>query len=336
MTIRLGQLAVRFGCTLKGDADIEVSSIAPLASAQPGSITFLANPKLRQHLEATRASAVILDAKSVEYCPVAALIAQNPHATFARVATELYPEPAAEPGIHASAVVGSGARIDPSASIGPQCVIEAGVEIGPRVVIGPACVVMAGASIGADSRLVARVTVCRGVSLGQRCIVHPGAVIGGDGFGYAPERGTWLKVPQIGGVVIGDDVEIGSNTTIDRGALEDTVIEEGVKLDNQIQIAHNVRIGAHTAVAACVGISGSTTIGKRCMIGGQVGIAGHLTVCDDVVLTGQSMVAGDIRKPGYYSSALAVEESGAFRKNAARFYQLDKLAREVIELKHKK
>src|SRR5262249_13811051 len=179
MAIRLGQLAVRFGCTLEGDADIEVSSIAPLASAQPGSITFLANPKLRQHLEATHASAVILDAKSAEFSPVAALIAQNPHATFARVAAELYPEPTAEPGIHASAVIGTGARIDPSASIGPQCVIEASAEIGARVVIGPSCVVMAGASIGADSRLVARVTVCRSVSIGQRCIVHPGAVIGG-------------------------------------------------------------------------------------------------------------------------------------------------------------
>jgi UDP-3-O-[3-hydroxymyristoyl] glucosamine N-acyltransferase len=333
MAIRLGQLAVRFGCTLKGDADIEISSIASLASAQPGSITFLANPKLHELLKTTRASAVILDAKTAEECPRAALIAQNPHVTFAHVAALLYPVPTAEPGIHPSAVVGAGARIDPSASIGPQCVIEAGVVIHAGTVLGPGCIVMAGSSIGAHSRFVARVTVCRGVSIGQRCIVHPGAVIGGDGFGLAPDRGTWVKVPQVGGVVIGDDVEIGSNTTIDRGALEDTIIEEGVKLDNQIQIGHNVRIGAHTAIAACVGISGSTTIGKRCMIGGQVGISGHLTVCDDVVLTGQSMVAGDIRKPGYYSSALAVEESGAFRKNAARFYQLDKLARDVIGLK---
>jgi UDP-3-O-[3-hydroxymyristoyl] glucosamine N-acyltransferase len=332
MTISLGQLAVRFGCTLKGDADLTVSSIAPLTTAEAGSITFLANPKLRKHLSETRATAVILDAQSADACRQAALISTNPHATFARVATVLYPVPVASPGIHASAVVHPSASIDATASIGPQCVIEADVVVGPRVVVGPGCIVMSGSRIGADTHLLARVTFCARVIIGERCWFYPGSVVGGDGFGFAHERRAWIKVPQVGTVIIGDDVEVGSNTTIDRGAIEDTIIEHGVKLDNLIQVGHNVRIGEHTAIAGCVGISGSSTIGKRCMIGGQSGIAGHLAICDDVVLTGKSMVVSDIRKPGFYSSGMPVEEAASFRKNVARFRQLDKLARTVQRL----
>jgi UDP-3-O-[3-hydroxymyristoyl] glucosamine N-acyltransferase len=175
--------------------------------------------------------------------------------------------------------------------------------------------------------------LCAEVRIGERTLLHPGVVIGADGFGLAPERGQWLKVPQVGSVEIGNDVEIGANTTVDRGAIEDTVIGDGAKLDNQIQIAHNVRIGAHTVIAACVGISGSTTIGQRCIIAGQVGIVGHITICDDVIVTGQSMVSSSIRTPGTYSSALSVDEAKNFRKNAARFNQLDKLARQVGELR---
>ena len=192
---------------------------------------------------------------------------------------------------------------------------------------------MRDARIGADTRLVANVTVCQEVDIGDRCLLHPGAVIGADGFGLAPDHGQWIKVPQVGSVKIGNDVEIGANTTVDRGAIEDTVIAEGVKLDNQIQIAHNVRIGAHTVIAGCSGISGSTTIGQRCMFGGMVGVAGHLTICDDVVLTGRSFVSGSIHKPGYYSSGLPVDETTRFRKNAARFNQLDELARQVRRLR---
>jgi UDP-3-O-[3-hydroxymyristoyl] glucosamine N-acyltransferase len=195
---------------------------------------------------------------------------------------------------------------------------------------------MQGARVGADTRLSANVTLCAAVSVGERCILHPGAVIGADGFGFAQDRGAWVKIPQVGAVRVGNDVEIGANTTIDRGAIEDTVIGDDVKLDNLIQIGHNVVIGAHTAIAGCTGISGSTRVGQRCMIGGQVGIAGQLTICDDVVLTGTSFVSSSIRQPGIYSSGLPVEEAAHFRKNAARFYQLDELARTVRQLRRQK
>jgi UDP-3-O-[3-hydroxymyristoyl] glucosamine N-acyltransferase len=334
--VTLGELAVRFGCTLKGDPDAQVSRVASIEDAQPDSVTFLANPRFRRFLPQTRAGAVVLEPKLADECPVAALISANPYATYARIAGVLHPTPVAAPGRHPSAVIADTAQIDPTAAIGPHAVIEPDVRIGPRVAIGPGCVVMRGTSIGADTRLVANVTVCEGVTIGERCVLHPGVVIGADGFGFAPDSDGFVKVPQLGSVRIGNDVDIGANTTVDRGALGDTVICDDVKLDNQIQIAHNVRIGAHTAMAGCSGVSGSTTIGERCMIGGQVGIAGHLTICDGVFLTGRSFVSSSIHKPGYYSSGLPVDESARFRKNAARFYQLDELAREVQRLKRKK
>ena len=331
--VTLGELAVRFGCELKGDPDVRVSHVATLEGAQADAITFLANPRYRRFLAQTRAGAVIVEPGLAEACSGAALLAPNPYATYARIAAFLHPAHVSAPGIHPSAVVDDAARIDSSASVGACAVVEAGAVVGPRVTIGPGCVVMRGARLGADSRLVANVTLCHGVAIGERCLVHPGAVIGADGFGLAPERGTWLKVPQVGSVTIGNDVEIGAGTTVDRGAIDDTVIGDGVKLDNQIQIAHNVRIGAHTAMAACSGVSGSTVIGARCMIGGMVGIAGHLTICDDVVITGESFVSGSIRKPGYYSGGLPIDETTRFRKNAARFTRLDELAREVKRLR---
>lgn len=333
MSFTLGELAVRFGCTLKGDPDTRVSRVATLEDAGPDAITFLANPKYRRFLAQTRAGAVIVEPRLADACPGAALLGANPYAIYARIATLLHPAPAAAPGLHPSAVVDASARIDPTAAVGPRAVIEAGVVVGPRAVVGPGCVVMQGATVGADTRLVANVTLCHDVSIGERCLLHPGAVIGADGFGLAPDRGEWLKVPQIGSVRIGNDVEVGASTTIDRGAIQDTVIGDGVKLDNQIQIGHNVRIGAHTAIAGCTGISGSAVIGARCMIGGMVGIAGHLTICDDVMVTGQSFVSSSIRKPGYYSSGLPIDESARFRKNAARFYQLDDMARQVRRLR---
>lgn len=333
MSFTLGELAVRFGCSLKGDPDARVSRVATLEDAGSDAVTFLANPKYRRYLSTTRAGAVIVEPRLADACPGAALVSANPYATYARIATLLHPAPAADPGTHPSAVVDAFAQIDPTAAIGPRAVIEAGVSVGPRTVIGPGCVVMRGTRIGADTRLVANVTLCHDVSVGERCLLHPGAVIGADGFGLAPDRGEWLKVPQVGSVRIGNDVEIGAVTTIDRGAIGDTVIGDGVKLDNQIQIAHNVRIGAHTAIAGCAGVSGSTVIGQRCMIGGMVGIAGHLTICDDVMVTGLSFVSSSIRKPGYYSSGLPIDETARFRKNAARFYQLDDMARQLRRLR---
>lgn len=329
MTISLGELAVRFGCTLKGDPDVRVSKVATLDAADTASIAFLANPRYRRLLSETRAGAVILEPKFADECPVAALLAGNPYALYARIAALLHPHPAAIPGRHASAVVDPTAVADPTSSIGAHAVIGAGARIGARAVIGPGCIILDGATVGADTRLTAKVTLCRCVVIGDRCLLHPGVVIGADGFGLAFDQGEWLKVPQLGSVRIGNDVEIGANTTIDRGAIEDTTVGDGVKLDNQIQIGHNVRIGEHTAIAGCAGVSGSTTIGRRCIIGGQVGIAGHLTICDDVILTGKSFVSSSIHKPGYYSSGLPIDETARFRKNAARFYQLDEFVREM-------
>jgi UDP-3-O-[3-hydroxymyristoyl] glucosamine N-acyltransferase len=319
----LGELAVRFGLTLRGEPGLTVRSVATLSRANPGTLSFLANSRYRRQLESTRATAVILSAEDEAHCPVAALIDPNPYLAYARIAALLHPETAPEPGIHPSAVVAGGARVAASASIGPLAVIEEGAHIGERVLVGPGCIVQKGASVGADSALRSRVNLYPGVTLGMRCLLHAGAVVGADGFGFAPNSGTWEKVPQVGSVRVGDDVEIGANTTIDRGAIDDTVVENGVKLDNQIQVGHNVIIGAHTAIAACTGISGSTVIGQRCMIGGMVGFAGHLTIADDVVVTGCSLVSASIKKPGSYSSGMPTVETRLWRRMVAHLRRLD-------------
>jgi UDP-3-O-[3-hydroxymyristoyl] glucosamine N-acyltransferase len=331
-TASLGELAVRFGCTLQGNPDLRVTHVATLERADPQAVTFLANPRYRRFLPQTKAGAVVLDEKSAAECPVAALITKNPYALYARIAAVLHPAPPVIGGRHPSAIVDPTATIDPSASVGALAVVGARARIGARCSVGPGCVLLDDVELGADTRLVANVTLCNSVVVGERCLLHPGVVIGADGFGLAPSEGEWLKVPQVGGVRIGDDVEIGASTTIDRGAIDDTVIGNGVKLDNQIQIGHNVRIGAHTVIAGCSGVSGSTTIGARCMLGGMVGVAGHLTICDDVVVTGRSFVNSNIRKPGYYSGGITVDETTRFRKNAARFHRLDELARQVRRL----
>ncbi|MGA2023384.1 MAG: UDP-3-O-(3-hydroxymyristoyl)glucosamine N-acyltransferase [Steroidobacteraceae bacterium] len=322
MSIALGELAARSGCELQGDPNLLIESVAALGSARPGSLSFLANPKLSAQLQHTGASAVVLDRRSAAQCPTAALISPNPHAAFARIAGWLYPAPPVQPGVHPSALVDAAAQVEESAEIGPYCVIGAGAHIGARCRIGPSCLIGAQAGIGPDSTLVARVTLAERVQLGARALIHPGAVIGADGFGYAREGAVWVKVPQLGTVIVGDDVEIGANTTIDRGAIEDTLIAEGVKLDNQIQIGHNVQIGAHTAIAACTGISGSTRIGARCMIGGQCGFAGHITICDDVVITGMAMVSGSISTPGVYSSGIPLEPARRWRRVVAQLKRL--------------
>jgi UDP-3-O-[3-hydroxymyristoyl] glucosamine N-acyltransferase len=330
-TFTLAELAVRFGCELRGDPAIQVSRVGSLQGGADA-IGFIANPAYAAELNGTRLGAVILERALADRCPVPALIHANPHATFARMAALLHPPVPARAGIHATAVVDAGARIDASAEIGALAVVEADAVIGPQCVVGPQSFVGRHCVLGGGTRLLQRVTVAAGSVLGQRCLVHPGAVIGADGFGNAREGARWVKVPQLGRVLIGDDVEIGANTTIDRGALGDTRIEEGVRLDNQIQVGHNVRIGAHTAIAACTGIAGSTRIGARCMIGGGTGIGGQIEIGDDIVIAGFGMVTRSLLQPGMYSSVLPVEEVKLWRRIVGRIKRLDVLAARVRKL----
>lgn len=332
MGVTLGELAARFECETRGDAATPIDGVGTLRNAGPGQIAFLANPRYRRYLDSTRAAAVILAPEHVDACPVPALIAADPYLTYARVAGVVCPVPAHEGGVHPAAVVAPDADLADDAWIGPCAVVEAGARIGAGVFVGPGCSIGRGAVVGEGARLVARVSLCDGVRVGARCILHPGVVIGADGFGVARDGQAWVKVPQLGAVVLGDDVEIGANTTIDRGAIDDTIIGNGVKLDNQIQVGHNVVIGEHTVVAGCTGISGSSVIGRRCMIAGQVGIAGHLEIADDVVVMGQTLVAASVREPGVYSSALTMDEARRWRRNAARFRQLDDMAKRLKRL----
>jgi UDP-3-O-[3-hydroxymyristoyl] glucosamine N-acyltransferase len=332
MSRTLAELAVRHGLELRGDPDARVDRVGTLYGAGPDAVSFLANPRYRKYLATTRAGAVVVEPALADECAVPVLVAANPYAAYARIAADLHPVPEFTPGISPGAHLAAGAEVAADAGVAPGAVIEAGARIGAGAWIGPNCVVGAGAAVGPGSRLVASVTLCHGVKIGARVLLHPGVVIGGDGFGIAREPSGWIKVPQVGSVVIGDDVEIGANTTIDRGAIEDTVIEDGVKLDNQIQVGHNVRIGAHTVVAGCAAIAGSTTIGRNCMIAGAVGIGGHLEIADGVVFTGMTMVSHSVREPGVYSGGLPLDEAARWRRNAARFRQLDKLAKRVARL----
>jgi UDP-3-O-[3-hydroxymyristoyl] glucosamine N-acyltransferase len=327
----LAELAQRFELELVGDGARRVDGVAALGSAEPNQLAFLAGAHWRPQLAGTRAAAVVLRRADLGGYAGNALISANPYASFARIAALYEHRSAPDPGIHPSAVVAADAVVDPGASVGPHCVIGARSRIDAGAEIGPGCVIGADCVVGAQSRLVARVTLVERVTLGQRVLLHPGAVLGADGFGLAMDAGRWLKVPQLGGVRVGDDCEIGANTTIDRGALDDTVLEEDVRLDNQVHIGHNCQIGAHTAMAGCTGIAGSTRIGRYCLIGGAVGVVGHLEIADRVTITGMSMVSHSIREPGAeYSSGLPAQESRVFRKNAARFRQLDELARRLL------
>jgi len=272
---------------------------------------------------------VVLRESDADACPVTALLTPEPYAAFARIAALFEPRPEHRAGIHPSAVIDPSAQVAPDASIGPYVVIGARSHIGAGAHIGPGCIIGDDCSIGDGCRLVAHVTLVTRVRLGKRVLIHPGAVLGADGFGIAMTQGHWIKVPQLGGVVIGDDCEIGANTTIDRGALGDTVLEEDVRLDNQIQIGHNVHIGAHTAIAGCAAIAGSARIGRYCLIGGGAGIVGHLEICDRVVITAMSLVTHSIREPGEYSSGTPLMDNRSWRKNAARFKHLDRIARRM-------
>jgi UDP-3-O-[3-hydroxymyristoyl] glucosamine N-acyltransferase len=328
-TCTLGEIASRFALELRGDAGRVIRGVATLADAGDAQIGFLANPRYRAQLAATRAAAVVLRVADTDACATACLIAADPYVAFARIAALFEREFAGQPGIHASAVVASRAAVAASASVGPFCVIEDDAMNGEGAQIGPHCVIGRSCSVGAQSRLVARVTLVQDVTLGQRVLVHPGAVIGADGFGLAFANDHWIKVPQLGGVIIGDDCEIGANTTIDRGALGNTVLEADVRLDNQIQIAHNVTIGAHTALAGCAAVAGSAHIGRYCLIGGGAGILGHLSIADHVTVTAMSLVTHSIREPGEYSSGTPIQPNRQWRRNAARFKHLDEIARRV-------
>lgn len=335
--LRLGELAVRFGCELRGDPEARVDHVATLRAAGAGALSFLANPAYRSHLPATRATAVVLADAAAAESPCAALVTADPYALFARIAAVLHPAPPLVPGVSPQAVVAPDAVVPASCRVAAGAVVGAGVRLGERVDVGPHCVLASGSRIGDDTRLVANITVYPGVVLGARCILHAGVVVGADGFGFARERdGTYTKVPQVGGVRVGDDVEIGANTTIDRGALDDTVIGDGVKLDNQIQVGHNVVIGSHTVIAAQTGIAGSTTIGARCVIGGQVGIAGHITLADDVMVGGGASVTGSLRRAGVYGGGpTPADDLPRWRRNMARFGQLDALARRLRSLERR-
>jgi UDP-3-O-[3-hydroxymyristoyl] glucosamine N-acyltransferase len=332
MSLALGDLAGRLGGVLHGDPGCMISSVASLQRAGEGAISFLANRAYRKYLSATRASAVILEAAFAHECPTATISVANPYAAYARAASLLSAPPEKRGGVHPSAVIGAGCEIASSAWVGPQCIIEDGVAIAAGVQLAGACFVGRDSRIGADCVFHANVVVSHGVRIGERVVLHPGVVIGSDGFGLAHEHDRWLKVPQLGGVCIGNDVEVGASSTIDRGSLDDTVIGDGVKIDNQVQVAHNAQIGAHTAIAACAGISGSTRIGRHCRIGGGAGILGHLEISDHVVITAMTLVTRSITRPGVYSSGVPAQENGLWNRNTARFRRLDKQMKKIRKL----
>ena len=338
MSTRLGDLVERLGGRLIGDADIEVVGIAPLGDADASHITFLSNPKFRGQAAQTRAAALILSAADDEIVAAdyrgARIVADNPYAYFARAAQlfaalHAYVAPA---GIHPTASVDPQAKVAASASIGPHVTVEAGAIIEDACVIDAGCFVGRDARVGAATHFYPRVTFLAGCSIGERGIVHPGAVIGADGFGFANEGGTWIKIPQTGAVRIGDDVEIGANTSIDRGALADTVIEDGVKLDNQIQIGHNCHIGAHTAMAGCVGVAGSAVIGKYCTFGGAAMVLGHLTIADRVHISSGSLVSRSINEPGQYTGFYPLAKNAEWEKSAVIVRNLATMREKIREM----
>jgi UDP-3-O-[3-hydroxymyristoyl] glucosamine N-acyltransferase len=329
---RLSEIAAHLGGRVLGDAGVRISQIATLEKAQPDQISFLTNSKYRAQLASTQAGAVILGEADADATGLPRIISDNAYAYFAKVSALLNPLPEAKPGIHPGAFIGAGAAIDATASIAATAVIGEGARIGAYSVVGAGCCIGANVVIGSHARLYPRVVIYHGCVIGDNLIAHSGAVIGSDGFGFAMDAGRWIKIQQIGRVVIGNDVEIGANTTIDRGALDDTVIEDGVKLDNQIQVAHNVRIGAHTAIAGCVGIAGSTTIGRYCRIGGSAGILGHLQIADHVEIAAFTLIGKSIREAGSYAAIFPFSRSEDWRKNTVHLRHLDELVQRVKTL----
>ena len=331
-TMKLGQLAEFLGATVSGDPEKLITGLATLQEAGPDQLSFLANPQYRKFLPDSHAGAVLLKAADAEGFQGDALIVPDPYLAYARISHLFDPKPRASTGVHPTAVIAADAQVDAAASVGPFAVVESGARIAAGVTIGAHCFIGARCEIGEGGWLAPRVTLYHDVRIGKRVVIQSGAVLGGEGFGFANEKGVWQKIAQIGGVSIGDDCEIGVNTAIDRGALADTVIGNGVKLDNQIQIAHNVQIGDNTAMAACVGISGSSKIGKNCMLAGGVGLVGHIEICDGVFITGMTMVTHSITEPGAYSSGTAMQPAAEWRKSAARLRHLDDMARRLKQV----
>ncbi|MDH3761388.1 MAG: UDP-3-O-(3-hydroxymyristoyl)glucosamine N-acyltransferase [Gammaproteobacteria bacterium] len=334
MSLNLQQLAAALQLEFRGDPEVVISGLASPESADHGDLCFVQHKNYLPEIAASLCSAVILSPElSTEVNGKALLISDNPHYSFVQAVEALGLEQStADADIHASAQIAESARIGANVSIGALTVIEDDVEIGAGSTIGAGCVIENSARLGAHCRLHSRVTLARAVKIGDRCILHSGVVVGSDGFGLVMHQQQWHKVPQLGSVLIGNDVEIGANTTIDRGALDDTIIEQGCKLDNQIQVAHNVRIGAHTAIAACVGIAGSAIIGRHCKISGAAVVLGHLSVTDGVTITAMSLVTKDIKQPGVYSSGTPLMENSLWHRANARYKSLDKLAQSVARL----
>jgi UDP-3-O-[3-hydroxymyristoyl] glucosamine N-acyltransferase len=331
----LRELAQHVDGKLVGNEAVIINRLSALSDAQQGAISFLTNPKYRALLKTTTASALIVCEEDAEQCSCPVIIVTNPYLAYAKL-SHLFAKSIAIPTIHPSAGIDLSVKLGKDVSIAAHVVIGANAVIADRVVIGAGTVIGDDSVIGEDTKIAANVSIYSGVTVGKRNIIHSGAVIGADGFGFANEKGAWVKIAQLGGVEIGDDVEIGACTTIDRGALNNTIIEEGVKLDNQIQIAHNVKVGAHTAIAGCTGIAGSTTIGRYCTIAGGVGIVGHINIADHVHITGMTMVTKSITEAGVYSSGMTFMPDAQWKKSVARFRQLDDMAKRLHSLEKSK
>ncbi|TKI05895.1 UDP-3-O-(3-hydroxymyristoyl)glucosamine N-acyltransferase [Martelella alba] len=334
-SIRLADLAQQLDAQLHGDGDTVITGIASMGSAKAGQITFLADSHFREKLASCQASAVVLAADDLPFCRSAALVVANPYLAYARMAQLMDTTPSPAEHIAPGAVIDPTARLGERVAIGANAVIESGVELGDDVVIGPGCFIGKNTQIGSGTRLWANVTLYHDIRVGEHCLIQSGTVIGADGFGYANDRGTWIKIPQLGTVRIGDRVEIGACTTIDRGALDDTVIGNGVIIDNQCQIAHNVTIGDNTAVAGGVIMAGSLRIGRYCMIGGASVINGHMEICDKVTVTGMGMVMRPITEPGVYSSGVPLQPNKVWRKTAALVMNISEMNRRLKAIERK-
>ncbi len=334
-SIRLADLAQQLDAQLHGDGDLVITGIASMHSAHSEQITFLSNSRYREQLATCNAGAVVLTEADLPFCQSAALVVKNPYLTYARMAQLLDTTPAPAQDIAPSAVISPDAKIGDGVSVGANAVIESGVELGEGVIIGAGCFIGKDAKIGAGTRLWANVSIYHRVEIGKKCLIQSNTVIGADGFGYANDRGNWVKIPQLGTVIIGDSVEIGACTTIDRGALDDTQIGNGVIIDNQCQIAHNVVIGDNTAVAGGVIMAGSLKIGRYCQIGGASVINGHMEICDKAVVTGMGMVMRPITEPGVYSSGIPLQSNKVWRKTAALVMNIDEMNKRLKAVERK-
>lgn len=328
----LAALADRVAAKVVGSASVQISAVGQLEAAQPHQLSFCTGAAHHTALAHTQAGAVLLREESLPHCAVPALVVADPYYAFAQLAQMLHPELKPAEGVHPSAVIDPSAVIAPEVSIGPHVTVGAGTQIGPGCVLEAGVVVGAEVTLGPDCHLGPRAVVGDRCLLGARCRLHAGAVVGSDGFGFAPGAAGWAKVPQLGRVVMGDDVDLGANVTIDRGALEDTVIGHGVKLDNMVHIAHNVKIGAHTVIAGCTVVAGSVVIGERCVFGGQAAINGHIEICDGVTILGMTGVSNSITEPGIYASPLPAKPVRDWRRMVARLVNIESLAHRVKQL----